>query len=143
MTQGTLFTPNRHIRPGTKYWLTPPAIYTDLDNKYHFDFDPCPYPLPDQWDGLNMPWGKMNFINPPFCKIDGPGPVAFVKKAIEEQKEGKSSFFLLPVRSYVDILMRAGAEYKSMGRVAWIDAETGIKEKNCGPVGGFYLPGRL
>jgi len=74
--------------------------------------------------------------------MDGPGPVAFVKKAIQEQKQGKSSFFLLPVRSYIDILFKAGASYTSLGRVGWIDAETGIKEKNTGPVGGFYLKGK-
>jgi hypothetical protein len=30
-----------------KYWLTPPDIYDKLDKEFHFDFDPCPYPLSD------------------------------------------------------------------------------------------------
>lgn len=142
MIQGTLFNPTRRIRSGPKYWLTPPDLYKKLNEIYHFDFDPCPYPLDDNFNGLNVEWGLMNFVNPPFCKMDGPGPVAFVKKAIQEQKQGKSSFFLLPVRSYIDILFKAGASYTSLGRVGWIDAETGIKEKNTGPVGGFYLKGK-
>ena len=27
-----------------RYWLTPPEIYNQLDNEFHFNFDPCPFP---------------------------------------------------------------------------------------------------
>lgn len=51
---------------GKHYWLTPPALYAELDAEFHFDFDPCPYPRPIDFDGLKSPWGKSNFVNPPF-----------------------------------------------------------------------------
>ena len=48
------------------YWLTPPEVYTPLDQEFNFDFDPCPYPLPEGFDGLTCEWGKSNYVNPPF-----------------------------------------------------------------------------
>lgn len=37
---------------GKHYWLTPPDLYKQLDEEFHFNFDPCPWPLPDGFDGL-------------------------------------------------------------------------------------------
>jgi hypothetical protein len=47
-----------------------------------------------------MEWGTSNYVNPPFRKDDvigGNGPTAFVRKAIAEQKKGKTSVIVLPV----------------------------------------------
>ena len=73
---------------------TPPELYKDLDDLYHFDFDPCPLEKPE-WDGLEVEWGKSNFVNPPFSDI-----ASWLKKAVEELKKGKSTGFLIPVRSH-------------------------------------------
>src|SRR5579863_1331970 len=54
---------------GKHYWLTPPALYAELDAEFHFDFDPCPYPLPEGFDGLTCDWGQRNYVNPPFGSI--------------------------------------------------------------------------
>ena len=27
-----------------QYWLTPPDLFKKLDDEFHFNFDPCPYP---------------------------------------------------------------------------------------------------
>ena len=56
------------------YWLTPPALYAQLDAEFHFDFDPCPYPLPPGFDGLTCEWGRSNYVNPPFGSIMHQGP---------------------------------------------------------------------
>jgi len=48
------------------YWLTPPDIYAALDAEFRFDFDPCPFPLPADFDGLTCDWGQSNYVNPPF-----------------------------------------------------------------------------
>jgi len=37
---------------GKHYWLTPPEIMDPLQAEFAFDFDPCPFPKPDDFDGL-------------------------------------------------------------------------------------------
>ena len=110
----------------SKYWLTPSELYQSLDNEFHFDFDPCPCPRPQGYNSLVLPWGKMNYCNPPFRKTDGntDGPTAFVRKAIAEQQRGNSTVLLLPVQSYVNLLLEAGAELRSAGRTRFLDVET-------------------
>ena len=123
------------------YWLTPPEIYEKLNNEFHFDFDPCPYPKPENFNGLDIEWGRMNYVNPPFRKIDGGGfgPTSFVHKAIEEYKKGKGSVILIPVQSYVNLLIEAGAELRSMDRVHWLEVDTKNPCKSPSPICCFIL----
>ena len=127
-----------------KYWLTPPDIYNKLNNEFGFDFDPCPCPIPDRYNSLEVPWGNMNYVNPPFRKADGVnglGPTAFVRKAIAEQQLGKSSVILIPTQSYVNLLLEAGAELRSAGRVRWLDVETKEECRSPSPITCFILRG--
>lgn len=71
---------------------TPTKFYQDLNKKYDFDFDPCPFQ--SDFDGILKEWGERNFVNPPFSNI-----VSFFEKAVEEMKKGKLSVFLVPIRS--------------------------------------------
>ena len=107
-----------------RYWLTPPEVYNQLNAEFHFDFDPCPSPDDSilAFDGLGTEWGKMSYVNPPFRRKDG-SPTAWAKKAIEENKLGKGSVLLLPTQSYVNLLIEAGAELRSMGRIRWLAVE--------------------
>lgn len=78
-------------------WETPPYFYEELNKEFNFDFDPCPIMYdeitPDR-DGLLIDWGQTNFVNPPYSqKLKK----AFVEKAIEESKKGKTVVMLLPV----------------------------------------------
>lgn len=34
------------------YWLMPPDKLKPLNDEFNFDFDPCPFPRPDGFDGL-------------------------------------------------------------------------------------------
>jgi hypothetical protein len=124
-----------------RYWLTPPEIYRALDEEFHFDFDPCPCPRPENYNGLEVPWGKSNFINPPFRTKDSPlgGPTAFVHKAISEAKKGNGSVLLLPCQSYVMLLADAGAEIRSAGRIKWLEADTKEPCKSPSPICTFIL----
>ena len=130
-----------------RYWLTPPDLYKRLDNEFHFDFDPCYHPKKEVFDGLNMEWGKMNYVNPPFRRKDSlsgnDGPTAFVRKAIEQQQKGKSSFLTIPTQSYVNLLLEAGAELRSLGRVKWLEVDTQEPMKSPSPITGFYLRGKI
>jgi len=76
---------NDHVR-------TPRDFYDSLDSVHHFDFDPCPYQ--SALDGLMVPWGKSNFVNPPYSMIK-----KFLQKGVSEMKEGRKSIFLIPIRS--------------------------------------------
>ena len=40
-------------KDGKHYWLTPPELYEELNGKFHFDFDPAPFPKPDDFNGLS------------------------------------------------------------------------------------------
>jgi predicted DNA-binding protein (MmcQ/YjbR family) len=107
-----------------KYWLVPRDLYEKLNDEFQFDCDPCPYPSPEGYNGLTARWGKSNFVNPPFRRGDiknGGGPTAFVRKAIREAKNGKTSVFLLPVPHYINLLLESGAELRSVGRVRWLE----------------------
>lgn len=109
-----------------QYWLTPPDLYNKLNSEFKFDFDPCPFPRPDGYNSLIEPWGKMNYVNPPFRISDGPfgGPTQFVRKAISEKEKGNHSVLILPVPLYVDILARAQVEMRPAGRVRWLECTT-------------------
>jgi len=122
-----------------RYWLTPPDLYQNLNQQFHFDFDPCVFPQTQ--NGLKIEWGKMNYVNPPFRKKDG-SPTAFVRKAILEQQKGKSSVLVLPTQSYVNLLLESGAELRSLGRVKWLEVETKEPLKSPSPITLFYLKGK-
>ena len=53
----------------TDNWATPQWLYDKLNDEFDFDFDPCP--LNSKIDGLNIKWGKRNFVNPPYSNVTG------------------------------------------------------------------------
>lgn len=75
-------------------WATPKQLYEELDKEFKFDFDPCPYKHSMDWNGLEIAWKNSNYVNPPYSREL---KEAFVKKAIEESKQGKLCVMLLPV----------------------------------------------
>lgn len=118
------------------YWLTPPLLYKDLQLEFNFDFDPCPYPLPDGFDGLTCEWGKSNYVNPPFRSImhDGKkkGATAWARKAIEEHNKGKTVVMVYPIDKWVLMLLAAGAQVRNLGDVKWLATEDGSAGKGTG-----------
>lgn len=88
-----------HINNDDNY-ATPPDFYNKLNERFNFDFDPCPYDEGDiTVDGLAIDWGERNYINPPYSDLKASGYLksSFVKKAIQESKKGKLCVMLLPV----------------------------------------------
>jgi hypothetical protein len=128
--------------PELRYWKTPPNLAARLDAEFHFDFDPCPYPRPSGFDGTKVDWGQTNYVNPPFHRTEGIGPTAFARKAIAEQSKGKTSVLVLPVQSYVNLLLEAGAELRSLGRVRWVEVESGLAMPGPSPICCFILRGK-
>ena len=124
---------------GKHYWLTPPDVYQRLDAEYGpFDFDPCPFPKPDDFDGLTCDWGKRNYVNPPFGSIihqgRKKGPTAWMRKAIEEQKKGNFSVVVYPVDKWVLMMLSAigTVDVVNLGDIKWIATEDGTQGKGTG-----------
>jgi hypothetical protein len=118
------------------YWLTPPSLYHSLDQEFHFDFDPCPYPLPPGFDGLTCEWGQRNWVNPPFGSIlhqgRKKGPTAWVRKALAEQQKGKLVVLVYPVDKWVLMLTANGTTVRNLGDVRWLAIEDGTAGKGTG-----------
>ena len=112
---------------GRHYWLTPPDLMAALHAEFGFDCDPCPYPRPDGFDGLTSPWGRSNYVNPPFK-----GPTAWVRKAIAEHQQGKTVVFVFPIDKWIHLLLEAGAEVRNLRDVRWCATEDGQPGKGTG-----------
>lgn len=121
---------------GKHYWLTPPALYASLSVEFNFDFDPCPFPLPEGFDGLTCEWGASSYVNPPFGSImhEGrkKGPTAWARKAIEESRKGKRVVLVYPIDKWVLMLIGAGAKVRNLGDVKWLATEDGSEGKGTG-----------
>lgn len=125
---------------GKHYWLTPPELYAQLHAEFAFDFDPCPFPKPAEFDGLTCEWGRSNYVNPPFGSIihDGKkkGPTAWVRKCIEEWQKGKRVVLVYPVDKWVLMLMKAivgdAGQVRNLGDVKWLATEDGSAGKGTG-----------
>ncbi len=126
---------------GKHYWLTPPELFEELNEKFEFDFDPCPFPKPEDFDGLRAEWGESNYVNPPFGSYTDPsdnkkkGPTAWANKAIKEFRKGKRVVLVYPIDKWVLKLIQEGALITNMGDVRWHSTENGEK----GPGTGRYV----
>lgn len=120
---------------GKHYWLTPwqDPVFAALKAEFGpFDFDPCPHPRPEGFDGLLCDWGQRNYVNPPFGSITVPwqkrkvGPTGWMKKAIAEQAKGKLSVIVYPVDKWVLMMLAAtGSKVRNLGDVRWLATEDG------------------
>lgn len=121
---------------GKHYWLTPPGLYSDLDSRFKFNFDPCPFPKPADFDGLTCDWGTSSYVNPPFGSIihEGKkkGPTAWARKAIAEQAKGNRVVLVYPIDKWVLMLLAAGAKVENLGDVRWLATEDGSIGKGTG-----------
>ena len=129
---------------GKHYWLTPPDVYEELNAEFNFDFDPCPYPKPDGFDGLTCEWGQSNYVNPPFGSImhQGPldkkpkkkGPTAWMRKAIEESKKGKTVVIVYPVDKWILMMTEVigVSNIRNLGDIKWCSTEDGRPGKGTG-----------
>lgn len=122
-----------HINNDDNY-ATPPELYEELNKRFNFDFDPCPYQHDiEKWDGLEIEWGNSNFVNPPYSKKL---KEAFVLKGIEESKKGKVCVFLLPVSTSTKLFH----EYIKPNATEIEFLRGRIKFGKIDEQGNFYIP---
>jgi hypothetical protein len=128
-------------KDGKHYWLTPKDLFQKLTKRFNFDFDPCPYPKPEEFDGLNCEWGKSNYVNPPFGailqkdkngKTKKKGQTAWARKAIEEFRKGKKVVMVYPIDKWVLMLIEAGAKIENLKDIKWRATEDGSEGKGTG-----------
>ncbi len=121
---------------GRHYWLTPPDLMKELDDEFNFDFDTCPHPIPEGFDGLTADWGRSCYVNPPFGSVlvNGKkrGPTAWARRAIEEYKQGKRIVMVYPIDKWIHMILEAGAEVRNLGDVRWCAIEDGKPGKGTG-----------
>ena len=121
---------------GKHYWLTPPELYSELQKEFGFNFDPCPFPKPEGFDGLTCEWGSSNYVDPPFGSImhEGrkKGPTAWMKKAIAEHKKGKRVVVVYPIDKWILLMLAAGAQVRNLGDVRWLATEDKTQGKGTG-----------
>jgi len=126
-------------KDGKHYWLTPPEMYKQLNDEFAFTFDPCPYPKPENFDGLDAEWGESNYVNPPFGVVmhkgKKKGATAWARKCIEEHKKGKKVVMVYPIDKWVLMLLEAGAKVRNLRDVKWIATEDG----SVGPGTGRHI----
>ena len=94
-------------------------MYTPLNKKFHFDFDPCP--THPNFDGLSIDWGKSNYVNPPYGKTIK----EWIKKSFEESQKGKLVVLLIPSRTdtkyWHEYIMKASEIWFIKGRLKFSD----------------------
>lgn len=127
---------HKGAKDGKHYWLTPPDVYKELNDEFGFDFDPAPYPLPEGFDGLTCEWGNSNYLNPPFGAIlhkgKRKGATAWARKAIEENKKGKTVVMVYPIDKWVLMLLEHGAEVRNLKDIKWLAIEDKTQGKGTG-----------
>ena len=128
-------------KDGKHYWLTPEELIADLRAEFEFNYDPCPYPRPDGYDGLLAEWGSSSYVNPPFGaveyvdengKVKKRGATAWARKCIEEYKKGKRVVMVYPIDKWVLMLLGAGAKVRNLGDVKWEAIEDRNAHKGTG-----------
>ena len=108
-------------------WKTPESLYNKLNQEFHFDFDPCPL---GGVKGLEIEWGKCNFVNPPYSDIKN-----WCKKCYEESLKGKTVVLLIPSRTdtfyWHEYCMKAKEIRFVRGRLKFGDSKNSAPFPSC------------
>jgi|ERR1035437_2232042 hypothetical protein len=117
-------------------WKTPKAVYQTLDAEFHFDFDPCP--SKPTFNGLEIQWGDVNFVNPPYGREIG----KWISKAYSQYREGKIVVLLIPSRTdtkwWHEYIMKAQEIRFIKGRLKFDDQENSAPFPSCIAVFDWY-----
>lgn len=118
----TLGRKDRSGKPDEDNWQTPQWLYDQLDAEFKFDFDPCPNYA--KFDGLAVEtkWGKSNFINPPYNRVDKP---RFIQRAYDEWRNGNTCVLLIPAatgtKQFHELILPHAEIRFLKGRVAFVE----------------------
>jgi len=114
-------------------WKTPQWLLDEIKEEFGNFFDPCP--INPDFNGLEIDWEEVNYINPPYNRKD---KEAFIQKAFYESKKGKICVMLLPVSTSTKIfheVILPNAEIRFLrGRVKFMgfNSKGEYVTNNCG-----------
>lgn len=81
--------------------ITPDRVWDMIKEKWGYEkeqfFDPCP--VNPQWNGLDIDWKELNYVNPPYSRERGDKKTLltqFVEKALDEKG---TTIMLLPSKT--------------------------------------------
>ena len=81
--------------------ITPDRVWDMIKDNWGYEkeqfFDPCP--VNPQWNGLDIDWQELNYVNPPYSREQGEKKTLltlFVDKALEEKG---TTIMLLPSKT--------------------------------------------
>ena len=81
--------------------ITPDRVWDMIKDNWGYEkeqfFDPCP--VNPQWNGLDIDWKELNYVNPPYSREQGEKKTLltlFVEKALEEKG---TTIMLLPSKT--------------------------------------------
>ena len=84
--------------------ITPDRVWDMIKDMWGYEkeqfFDPCP--VNPQWNGLDIDWKELNYVNPPYSREQGEKKTLltlFVEKALEEKG---TTIMLLPSKTDQD-----------------------------------------
>lgn len=127
-----------HISPDRVWDLIEDMIGMPAEMCEKLLYDPCPaytpYKAPCFFNGLYGDWKSHNYVNPPFEKTI---LAEFVKKAVEQTREGRWSIMLLPAKTdqdwFHDIIL------KNHYRIKWIRGRLHFKNNKHSATGSHFL----
>jgi phage N-6-adenine-methyltransferase len=93
---------NVHYSRASDEWETPQKIFDQLNKEFDFLLDvaatknnaKCQRFCSIQCSGLDNPWMRRNWCNPPYSQLR-----KWITKAAEEQKNGNLTVMLIPART--------------------------------------------
>lgn len=114
-------------------WQTPKSLFDKLNNEFKFQCDVassdknhfCSDWITEQDNAIDcsIPWGQVNWCNPPYSDIS-----PWVEKAIAEHQKGKTTVMLIPSDTSVKWFAKAldtCTECRFIsGRISFINADT-------------------
>lgn len=79
--------------------LTPDNVFEIIEKQWGYKklelFDPCPEN--PQWNGLEIAWKPLNFVNPPYTLLR-----EFFERAVRETEFARKTIMLMPAKTDQD-----------------------------------------
>ena len=132
MEQKKLFRGGNYEKHGYDLWQTPSDLLEKLTEEFGEMFDPCPANWDMTFDGLEIDWEAINFVNPPYSNIK-----EWAKKCHDEWLKGKTVILLIPSRTctaYFHDYIYEKAELRFLrGRLKFVDPRNPGGKRNGAP----------